>query len=127
MTTKIPNTICKNRNCNKGADGGRRKYYTCRYCVHSLNWRSVACCPECYDEYMKQVAEARKASVEPDIFPERLDMSHEDVVELVTSADTDVIVEETKAELADEIEDNPTLGFGNIVDKINEELEERGE
>lgn len=128
MATKQPNTICKNRDCAHGADGGRKHYYTCRYCVHSLNWRSVACSEECYWEYMKQIEAARKKSVEPDIYPERTDMPRSEVVELVESTDYEAAVKDTDQELAEELDENPGLGYADIVDQINHEIDkERGE
>ena len=127
MALKQPNTICKNRNCTKGSDGGRKHYYTCRYCVHSVNWRSVACSEECYDEYMRQVALARSHNVDIDTLPERTDMTRSEVYELVMDADPDDVVRETNEELAEEIAESPELGFGQIVDRINEQLDEANE
>lgn len=127
MALKQPNTICKNRNCTKGKDGGRKHYYTCRYCVHSASWRSVACCEECYDEYMKQVAEAREHNEPVNLFPERTDMSQDEVRSLVMDAYYDDVVKATKEELSDEMEEAPGLGFGQIVDRINEQLDEANE
>ncbi len=126
MAQKTPNTICKNRNCTRGKDGGRKHYYTCRYCAHTVNWRSVACCEECYEAYMLQLREARENNRPLDIFPERTDMSEAEVRDLVLNASLDEVVKETEAELAEELEESPWLGFGQIVDKINEQLDEEG-
>jgi len=123
---KKPNTICKNRDCNKGADGGRKHYYTCRYCVHTENWRSVACSIECYHEYMKQVEEARSGGVIPDTTPERTDMTHEEVRKLIDETPIEEAIAMTTEELAQEIEADPYHGgFGDIVDAINEELDKK--
>lgn len=127
MALKQPNTVCKNRNCTKGKDGGRKHYYSCKYCVHSVSWRSVACCEECYEEYLRQVKEAREHNEPVDLFPERTDMSVDEVYSLVMDADPDEVVRETEEELADEIEEFPWLGFGQIVDRINEQLDEANE
>lgn len=126
MALKQPNTICKNRNCTKGKDGGRKHYYTCRYCARTANWRSVACCEECYQEYLKQVAEARANNQPPDLLPERTDMTKDEVYTLVTEADLEDVVRETEEELAEELAESPELGFGQIVDRINEQLDEEG-
>lgn len=120
MVSKKPNTLCKNVNCHKGADGGRKHYYTCRYCVHTENWRAMACSEECYDAYQEQVRLSRTNGVEVDTYPERTDMSREEVITLVDEADTLRVIEETEAELADELSENPGAGYGEIVDKINE-------
>lgn len=122
MALKQPNTICKNRDCTKGEDGGRKHYYACRYCAHSENWRAVACSWECYLAYSEQVIEARRKDEPVDMLPERTDMSHDEVVELM-NAPTEEVVAETMEELAEEMAEHPSMGFGEIVDSINEELD----
>lgn len=123
MAIKKPNTLCKNRNCTHGTDGGRKHYYTCRYCTHSENWRAVACSWECYLAYQSQLIEARNTNQVVDTVPERTDMSRDEVVALINETETEQVVAETEIELADEIEENPTMGFGDIVDAINAELD----
>ena len=125
MSMKQPNTLCKNRDCHNGTDGGRKHYYTCRFCTHSENWRSVACCPECYDAYMKQVAEARGQITPEELLPERTDMTREEVAALISEAATEQVLEETKAELAEEMDENPDAGIGDIVDMINANLDKK--
>ena len=49
------NTICKYSKCNLGENGGRKHYYSCGYCVATENWKSMACCKEHYDLYIKEV------------------------------------------------------------------------
>lgn len=127
MALKQPNTICKNRNCTKGKDGGRKHYYTCRYCVHSISWRSVACCPECYEAYMEQVADARGQNKFIDRLPARTDMSADDVLYLVTEASTEDVVRDTVDELSDELIKYEGLSFGQIVDHINMDLDKANE
>jgi len=124
MTTKQPNTLCKNRDCKRGTDGGRKHYYTCRYCAHSENWRAVACCPECYDAYMKQVADARNKPSPAELLPERTDMTVAEVEELIHELPTEQVMAETLGELAEEMAEHPELGIGDIVDMINVELDE---
>lgn len=119
---KQPNTICKNRDCHRGADGGRKHYYACRYCTHSENWRAVACCPECYTAFLKQVEEARAKGKEADTVPERTDMTRTEVLELINALPEQVITE-TELELAEELEAALYWGFGDIVDQINLELD----
>ena len=127
MALKKPNTLCKNRNSTKGVNGGRKHYYACRYCTHSENWRSVACSWECYLEFQQQLIEAREKNHEVDQLPERTDMTKDEVVELSFNTSTEQVVEDTRIELADEIEENPSLGFGDIVDAINKMLDNEDE
>lgn len=125
MSVKRPNTICKNINCHKGEDGGRKHYYTCRYCVHSENWRAMACSEECYTAYQEQVKAARTHGKTVNTYPERTDMSHEEVVDLVENGDLSKVIEETNAELADELSENPGTGYGEIVDLVNQHLDNK--
>lgn len=123
MAVKQPNTICKNQNCHNGKDGGRKHYYTCRYCVHTENWRAMACSEECYAEYIKQIQASRTSGESVDQYPIRTDMSHEEVVQLVERSDFAQVVTETNDELADEIEEFPDKDYAGIVDAINLRLD----
>lgn len=122
MSVKKPNTLCKNVNCTKGADGGRKHYYSCKYCVRSENWRSMACCWECYMAYNEQVMAARSHGIVTDMLAERTDMEKSEVEDLM-KAPVDDVIRETELELADEIENSPSKGFDEIVDEINAELD----
>ena len=121
---KQPNSVCKNRDCTKGVDGTRARFYACAYCVRSLVWRSVACCPECFEAYLQQVNKARSQNKPVDLLPERTDMSREEVAELMGKPLKEVIIE-THEELADYAGDLETVGFSGVVDKINEEIRAR--
>ena len=77
-----PNHICKYTKCTNGKDGGRKHYFACDYCDRTQVWRSVACCPEHYDLYIKEVLAARGQSVPIDILPDRTDKTKEEVREL---------------------------------------------
>lgn len=130
MALKKPNTVCKNRNCTKGKDGGRKVFYTCKYCVHTMSNLSVACSDECFEEYMKQVAEARNHGTPltfEEKLPERTDMTQEEVLELVMATPTEEVVAETEEELADELAEEPTHSYGMVVKRINEELDAENE
>ena len=50
MSEQIPNTECKV--CGK-------LYYSCRKCGELNHWKSVACSPEHYSEYVTKVLEER--------------------------------------------------------------------
>lgn len=125
MAVKKPNTICKNVHCTKGADGGRKHYYTCRYCVGTMNWRSVACCEECYKAYMDQVQAARSHGEPVDILPERTDMTKAEVEDLVRGDNLGELVEQTKEELADVFEENPHYSIAQAVDDVNREIDRK--
>ena len=123
MTLKQPNTVCKNRDCKNGTDGGRKHYFACLYCTHSENWRAMACSWECYLAYQDQIREARQKMEPMDLVPERLDMTRDEVVALIEDTPTEQVVAQTNIELATEIEEYPSYGFGEIVDAINAELD----
>ena len=119
ITIKKPNSLCKNINC-------RKSFYACAYCTHKIAWRSVACCPECFDAYMGQVAEARAANRKVNTLPERTDMTAEQVKELIATP-TDEVIAATKEKLSEYSDDLDTIGLGETIDKINEEIRESQE
>ena len=123
MAIKKPNTICKNRDCHKGEDGGRRHYFVCRYCTHTENWRAVACCWECYMAYQAQLIAARSNREPVDLLPERTDMTRDEVHALIFDTPVEQVIADTEAELAEEMEAHPSMGFSDIVDIINQELD----
>ena len=114
--SKQPNSLCKNINC-------RKPFYACAYCTHTIAWRSVACCPECYEAYTQQVVEARAANKKINLLPERTDMTEEQVKELIAKP-TNEVIEETKIELSDYANDLAAIGLGETIDKINDEIRE---
>jgi len=124
MALKQPNTICKNRNCHNGEDGGRKHYYSCLYCARTENWRSVACSWDCYLAYQEQVAEARRKDEPVNLLPERTDMTKDQVETMIHEMSVDEVMEQTLLELAEEIEANPDMGFGELVDLVNEQLQD---
>lgn len=126
MAERAPNTICKNAQCGKGADGGRKHYYTCRYCVASGNWRSVACSPECFEAYCRQVADARAKQIPVDTAPERTDLSPDEVHALVASEDMPAIMQESRDELSDVFDANPEMGLAEAVDLVNRHMDSQG-
>ena len=125
MSELKPNHICKNPNCNKGVDGKRKQYYACDYCTKTQSWRSVACCFECYDEYMSAVKNARIKNQNIDILPERTDMTREEVVNLVMNTPIEEVKQKTKEDLSDYADDIETLGFSKTMDKINNNLSKK--
>ena len=113
---KKPNSLCKNINC-------RKPFYSCAFCTHTISWRAIACCPECYDAYTKQVNEARAANRKVNLLPERTDMTEEQVKELLAKP-TEEVIEVTKDELSEYSNELATIGLGETIDKINDDIRE---
>lgn len=110
-----PNHICKNSSCKK-------EYYACDYCGKTLAWRSMACSLPCYAEYMEQVSAARAINKPVNVYPERIDMTHDEVVDLIANIPIEKVKESTSHELSDYQESIDTIGLGATIDKINVEL-----
>lgn len=119
-----PNTICKNKYCTHGKDGGRKHYYSCHYCVHTENWRSMACCPECYEAYLQQVKEARSHHENTDTLPDRTDMTKQEVEALIKSADTGEVFEQTVKELKEIFDAGQATTIDGAVDVVNKRIEQ---
>lgn len=58
MSEQIPNTEC--RICGK-------EYYACRKCDELNHWKSVACCPQHYAEYVEVVTKIRNKTIEKEL------------------------------------------------------------
>lgn len=120
--TRKPNTICRNHNCHNGSDGGRKHFYACRSCVRNESWRAYCCCLECYEEYTRIVLDSR-AKEHAKIYPERTDMSV-DEIKSVMNEPVDKVLEYTKTvELADYVAENPNSSLGEIIDKVNADID----
>ena len=72
---------------------------------------------------MEQVAEARAANRKVSMLPERTDMTEEQVKALIATP-TDEVIAVTKEELSEYSDDLDTIGLGETIDKINEEIRE---
>ena len=79
----------------------------------------MACCPECYDEYIKQVLEARSKNQKVNLLPQRTDKTEEEVVEIMNTPE-EVVLEETKSELSEYLNDNNSIA--DAIDTINKEI-----
>lgn len=117
MANFEPNHICKNPEC-------RKHYYACNYCTNTVSWRSVACSFECYQKYTDLVIAERSKGKEPKIIPERIDMTENEVMELMSRPKEEVF-EKTKEELKEYINDEEITNFSDIVDEINKELDKK--
>lgn len=115
-----PNHICKYSGCTLGEDGSRKHYYACDYCDRTNSWRSVACCMEHYDLYVKEVLDARSKNRRVDTLPERTDMGRDEVNELLNSP-VEEVMENTKEKLKDYLSEEVSLA--EAVDKINDEID----
>ena len=121
-----PNHICKYTKCTNGKDGGRKHYFACDYCDRTQVWRSVACCPEHYDLYIKEVLAARGQSVPIDILPDRTDKTKEEVRELMV-APIEEVTAKTKEDLKDYAEQLSEEGLSSVIETINNEIDEEAE
>lgn len=122
MSDFKPNHICKNKNCNKGIDGGRKHYYACDFCTRTKSWRSVACSYECYEEYVNQVIEARSKGKNISTIPERTDMTESEVNDLMNTP-VEKVLEDTKEQLKDYIDIDNNINIEEAVESINIEIE----
>jgi len=116
MNSREPNSICKNVKC-------RRKFFACGYCTRNLKWRAVACSPECYAEYEKQVIEARSKGKQLNLMPERTDMSADEFSDFMQKPHEE-IMEITKSELKDHgfTGEEDGISAAEAVDAINDEI-----
>jgi len=110
-----PNHTCRNMNCHKGADGGRKQYYACDVCDRT-SYRVIACSPECYAEIMR----IRNKPVE--IRPERSDKTESEINEIMT-APIEEVEKRSREELSDYADKIETMGLEKVVDLINEEID----
>ena len=120
-----PNTICKNPNCHKGEDGGKAHYYTCRTCIKTANWRTVACSPECFAEYLEFIAKREKIDKEEIMMPERTDMTKEEIKDVKENMSEDEALKLTKEELKDYKEEMDLGGVSRAVDAANEDIKKK--
>lgn len=119
MSINKANHICKNRNCPHGINGEPKHYYACNYCDRTKQWRSMACCPECYDEYIKQVLEARSKKQKVNSLPQRIDKTEDEIIEIMNTPQ-EVVLEQTKEELNEYLKDNNSIA--EAIDTINNEI-----
>ncbi len=115
-----PNHICKYSGCNLGEDGGQKHYYACDYCDRTNAWRSMACCIEHYELYIKEVLEARAANKKVDVLPKRTDKTEAEVKEIF-ELDEKTVLDNTKSELGDYMQDGESIA--KAVEKVNEEID----
>ena len=110
-----PNHICKLSTCQK-------PYYACNWCDRNHNWKSVACCREHYDLYVKEVLEARAREASIDLRPHRTDMTAAEV-DAMMQRPVEEVLAETKEELKDYADDLGNVNILEAVDQINAENE----
>ena len=117
---KKPNHICRYSGCTLGEDGGRKHYYACNYCDATESYKSLACCREHYDLYVKEVLAARESEKPLDLEPERTDMTKEEVKEMKKKP-LKVTKKETEKELKDYADKNGKVNIAKAVEKVNKE------
>lgn len=126
MNQYKPNVVCKNPNCKHGKDGKPKEYYVCRFCVRTKKWNIVACCPECYDEYISLLMKERNNSNNKTI-------DTKIKVKNMTKAEMDKLnktpVEEVRTEVVEELKqtkyaDNLSeFGISGAVEAINKDID----
>lgn len=116
------NHICKYSGCTLGKDGGRKEYYACNYCDASENWKSMACCKEHYDLYIKEVLAARESGKTVDLLPERTDMTKEEI-KILKSKPLKQVKKETEEELKAYVNEDGKVDIQEAVEKINKEID----
>ena len=119
---KKPNTICRNPNCTNGTDGGRKHYYACMTCLRINQWKSYCCSMECYDEYTRIIL-ADRAKTKEVQYPERTDMTVQEIKEVLKKPVEEVIEYTKTVELADYVAENPDDNITEIVNKVNEDID----
>lgn len=117
---KKPNHICRYSGCTLGEDGGRKHYYACNYCDATESYKSLACCREHYDLYVKEVLAARESEKPLDLEPERTDMTKEEVKEMKKKP-LKVTKKETEKELKGYADKNGKVDIAKAVEKVNKE------
>lgn len=117
-----PNTICRNPNCTHGEDGGRKHFYACLACLRTESWRAYCCSRECYEEYVQLVLFDRSKSRE-EKFPERTDMTIPEIKAVWDKPIKEVENYTKEVELKDYFEENPDMPLGDIIDKVNEDID----
>ena len=115
-----PNHICKYSGCTLGEDGGRKHYYACNYCDRTNSWRSVACCIEHYDLYVKEVLDARSKNKNVDVLPERTDINKKETAKILNTS-VEEVLDDTKEELKDYLSEETTIA--EAIEQINEEID----
>ena len=109
------NHVCKYSGCTLGENGNRKEYYACDYCDRVNSWRSMACCKEHYDLYIKEILEARSKDIKP--IPERTDKSKDEIDDMYKKS-----IDEVRAESEKELEtltgEKPS-SIEAAVDKVN--------
>lgn len=117
-----PNHICKYSGCTLGDDGGRKHYYACDYCDRTESWRSMACCIEHYELYIREVLEARAANKVVNTTPERTDKTESEVKEILNQ-DENQALESAKEELKDYMSGGETIA--QAIEKANSDIEKK--
>jgi len=117
-----PNHVCKYSGCTLGEDGGRKHYYACDYCDRTESWRSMACCIEHYELYIREVLEARAANKVVNTTPERTDKTESEVKEILNQ-DENQALESAKEELKDYMSGGETIA--QAVEKANSDIEKK--
>lgn len=124
MMQREPNHICKYSGCTLGENGSPKRYYACVYCSRTESWRAMACCKEHYNLYIQEVLDNREKGKEVDTLPDRIDMTKEEVKDLMKRPEEEVL-EEAKEELKDFANEDGSVNIADAVEEINKSIDRR--
>lgn len=117
MKDRKPNHICRNPNCHKGEDGGRKHYYACDFCDRTNQWRAFTCSIECFKEFAQ-------VSKTPSTKPERTDKTESEMKELMSKP-----IEQVKNETLKDLEDMKEVvdekGIVGAIEEINQVIDSK--
>lgn len=116
-----PNHICKFSGCKLGKDGKPKEYYACDYCDRINSWRSVACCREHYDSYIREELDKKSMKTVLDLLPNRTDKTKEEIRQMY-NVPAEQIMEQTRADLKDYLKDDMS-NLNDAIEQINQEIE----
>lgn len=116
------NHVCKYSKCNLGENGQPKKYYACDYCDRTNSWRSIACCFEHYNLYIDEELEKKSKINKINLLPNRTDMTSDEIKSLYNTP-ADQVLEKTQQDLQEYMDKYGVYDIGNVIVKINEELD----
>ena len=115
------NHICKYSGCTLGRDGKPKRYYACDYCDRINSWRSIACCKEHYEKYIREELDRKSKRGVIDLLPNRTDKSIEEI-QKIYSLPAETVYEQTKETLKEYIKDDMS-NLNSAIEQINQEID----
>lgn len=115
------NHICRYSGCTLGKDGKPKEYYACDYCDRINSWRSVACCREHYDSYIREELDRKSRKGILDLLPNRTDKTKEEIRQLY-NIPAEEVFNQTKESLKEYINDDMS-NLNDAIEQINQEID----